>query len=125
MSKPVADLLDETLKSVGVKTCYGVVGGTMNRIDYDIDRSEIDGVHTRRKAAGASAAAAEALLTGSLTACVATSGPGNLHFTNGLYEVNRNRAFSHAHQDADRAAGFESMQEIDHGVLRSRNAYAK
>ena len=105
MSKPVADLLDETLKSVGVKTCYGVVGGTMNRIDYDINRSEIDGVHTRRKAAGTSAATAEALLTGSLTACAGTCGPGNRHFTNGLYEVNRNRALSHAHRDADRAAG--------------------
>ena len=92
MSKRVADLLVETLQAAGVKTCYGIVGDTMNRIAHSIDRSPIDWVHVRHEEAGAFAAAAEASLTGRLTACAGSCGPGSLHFINGLYEANRNRA---------------------------------
>src|SRR5258708_37727021 len=92
MSRRVADLLVETLQASGVKTCYGIVGDTMNRIAHAIDRSQIDWVHVRHEEAGAFAAAAEASLTGRLTACAGTCGPGSLHFINGLYEANRNRA---------------------------------
>ena len=92
MSKRVADLLVETLQAAGVKTCYGIVGDTLNRIAHAIDRSEIDWVHMRHEEAGAFAAGAEAMLTGRLTACAGSCGPGSLHFINGLYEANRNRA---------------------------------
>jgi pyruvate dehydrogenase (quinone) len=68
MSKRVADLLVETLQTAGVKTCYGIVGDTMNRIAHAIDRSEIDRVHMRHEETGAFAAGAEASLTGRLTA---------------------------------------------------------
>ena len=63
-----------------------------NRIAHSIDRSEIDWVHVWYEEAGAFAAAAERLLTGRLTACAGSCGPGSLHFINGLYEANRNRA---------------------------------
>jgi len=64
MGKRVADLLVETLQAAGVRTCYGIVGDTMNRIAHAIDRSKIDWVHMRHEEAGAFAAAAEASLTG-------------------------------------------------------------
>ena len=35
MSKRVADVLVETLQAAGVKTCYGIVGDTLNRIAHD------------------------------------------------------------------------------------------
>src|SRR5947208_11580331 len=76
MSKRVADLVIETLQAAGVRTCYGIVGDTLNRIAHAIDRSEIDWVHMRHEEAGAFAASAEALLTGRLTACAGTCGPG-------------------------------------------------
>ena len=115
MSKRVADLLVETLQAAGVKTCYGIVGDTLNRIAHAIDRSEIDWVHMRHEEAGAFAAAAEAQLTGRLTACAGTCGPGSLHFINGLYEANRNRApvILIATQIVRQDIGFESIQEID------------
>jgi pyruvate dehydrogenase (quinone) len=115
MSKRVADLLVETLQAAGVKTCYGVVGDTLNRIAHAIDRSEIDWVHMRHEEAGAFAAGAEALLTGRLTACAGTCGPGSLHFINGLYEANRNRApiILIATQIMRQDLGFQSIQEID------------
>src|SRR6266481_5683737 len=64
MNKRVADVLVETLQAAGVKTCYGIVGNTLNRIAHAIDRSEIDWVHMRHEEAEASVAGVEALLTG-------------------------------------------------------------
>ena len=115
MSKRVADLLVETLQAAGVKTCYGIVGDTLNRIAHAIDRSEIDWVHMRHEEAGAFAAGAEAQLTGRLTACAGSCGPGSLHFINGLYEANRNRApvILIATQIVRQDLGFESIQEVD------------
>jgi pyruvate dehydrogenase (quinone) len=115
MSKRVADVLVETLQAAGVRTCYGIVGDTMNRIAHAIDGSEIDFVHVRHEEAGAFAAGAEAQLTGRLTACAGSCGPGSLHFINGLYEANRNRApvILIATQIVRQDLGFESIQEID------------
>src|ERR1700681_4147433 len=115
MSKRVADLVVDTLQAAGVRSCYGIVGDTLNRIAHAIDRSEIDWVHVRHEEAGAFAAAAEGLLTGRLTACAGTCGPRSLHFINGLYEANRNRApvILIATQIVRQDLGFESIQEID------------
>ena len=115
MSKRVADVLVETLQDAGVKTCYGIVGDTLNQIAHAIERSEIDWVHMRHEEAGAFAAGAEAQLTGRLTACAGTCGPGSLHFINGLYEANRNRApvILIATQIIRDDIGFDSIQEID------------
>ncbi len=115
MSKRAADLLVETLQAAGVKRCYGIVGDTLNRIAHAIDRSEIDWVHMRHEEAGAFAAGAEAQFTGNLTACAGSCGPGSLHFINGLYEANRNRApvILIATQIVRQDLGFQSIQEVD------------
>src|SRR5205085_7098105 len=115
MSKRTADVLIETLEAAGVRTCYGIVGDTLNRIAHAIDRSEIDWVHMRHEEAGAFAAGAEAQLTGRLTACAGSCGPGSLQFINGLYEANRNRApvILIATQIMRQDLGFESIQEVD------------
>src|SRR5246500_2039927 len=115
MSKRVADVIIETLAAAGGKNCYGIVGDTLNRIAHAIDLSDIDWVHMRHEEAGAFAAQAEALLTGRLTACAGSCGPGSLHFINGLYEANRNRApvILIATQIVRQDLGFQSIQEIN------------
>jgi len=115
MSKRVADVLIETLQSAGVRRCYGIVGDTLNQIAHAIDRSEVEWVHMRHEEAGGFAAQAEALLTGHLTACAGSCGPGSLHFINSLYEANRNRApvILIATQIIRPDIGFESIQEVD------------
>src|SRR3954452_25332288 len=115
MTKRVAELIVETLQSAGVKNCYGIVGDTLNRLAHAIHSSQIDWVHVRHEEAGAFAAGAEAQLTGHLTACAGTCGPGSLHFINGLYEANRNRApvILIATQIVRQDMGFESIQEIN------------
>src|ERR1700760_406760 len=115
MSKKVAKVIVDTLEAAGVQNCYGIVGDTLNVIASHIERSGIGWVHMRHEEAGAFAAQAEALLTGRLTACAGSCGPGSLHFINGLYEANRNRApvILIATQIMRQDLGFESIQEVD------------
>src|ERR1700684_3625361 len=115
MSKRVADVLVETLQAAGVKRCYGIVGDTLNRIAHAIHESKIEWVHMRHEEAGAFAASAEGQFTGELVACGGSCGPGSLHFINGLYEANRNRApvILIATQVVRQDIGFNSIQEVD------------
>jgi pyruvate dehydrogenase (quinone) len=92
MAKTVAEVVIETLQAAGVKHCWGVPGDTLNFVTDAIRRSEIQWVHVRHEEVGGFAAGAEALLTGTLTACAGSCGPGSLHFVNGLFESHRNRA---------------------------------
>lgn len=115
MSKKVAEILVEVLEQAGVQRCYGIVGDTLNLFAEHLERSSIGWVHVRHEEAGAFAAAAEAQLTGHLTACAGSCGPGSLHFINGMYEANRNRApvILIASQIMMNDLGFESIQEVD------------
>src|ERR1700752_1563314 len=128
MSKRVAEVLVEALQAAGVKRCYGISGDTVNRICHAIDASEIEWVHMRHEEAGAFAASAEAQFTGGLTACAGSCGPGSLHFINGLYEANRNRApvVLIATQIVRQDLGFESIQEIDYeDVVKGCSVYCE
>ena len=90
--KTVAEIVVETLQSAGVRHCWGVPGDTLNYVTDAIRRSTIQWVHVRHEEVGGFAAGAEALLSGTLTACAGSCGPGSLHFINGLFESHRNRA---------------------------------
>src|ERR1700726_2022812 len=128
MSKRVADVLIETLQAAGVKRCYGIVGDTLNRIAHAIQESEIEWVHVRHEEAGAIAASAEGQFTGELVACAGSCGPGSLHFINGLYEANRNRApvILIATQIVRQDLGFDSIQEIDYDeVFKGCSVYCE
>jgi len=111
----VADIIIDVLHAAGVKRCYGVVGDTLNHVTDAIRRSPMDWVHVRHEEAGAFAAGAEAYMTGALTACAGSCGPGSLHFINGLYESHRNRApvVLIASQVATRELGVDFPQEVD------------
>src|ERR1700742_943118 len=115
MSKLVADIIVETLQSAGVRRCYGVVGDTLNLIARSLERSEIEWVSVRHEEAGAFAAQAEAQATGHLTAVAGSCGPGSLHFINGIFEANRNRApvVLIASQIVRDELGFDFIQEVD------------
>ena len=107
MAKRVADIVVETLQAAGVKHCWGVPG--------DIRCSDIEWVHVRHEEVAGFAAGAEAMLTGDLTACAGSCGPGSLHFINGLFESRRNRApvVLIASQITSDEQGFDFPQEVD------------
>src|SRR3954447_11671003 len=90
--KTVADQFVETLAAAEVKRIYGVVGDSLNGLTDAIRRQgKIEWVHVRNEEAGAFAAGAEAHLTGELTVCAGSCGPGNLHLINGLFDCHRAR----------------------------------
>src|SRR5258707_3072239 len=92
MAHTIADLMAETLRSIGVRRVYGVVGDSLNGFTDALRREkEIQWVHMRHEEAAAFAAGAEAHLTGALAVCAGSCGPGNLHLINGLFDCHRSR----------------------------------
>lgn len=92
MAKKVAEIFIETLAQAGVKRVYGVVGDSLNGLTDAIrTHKSIEWVHLRHEEVAAFAAGAEAQLTGQVTVCAGSCGPGNLHLINGLYDCHRNR----------------------------------
>jgi pyruvate dehydrogenase (quinone) len=93
MGLSVADALVETAVRAGVERVYGVIGDSLNPIGDAIRRNgKLRWVHVRHEEVGAWAAGAEAQLTGRVTMCAGSAGPGHLHLLNGLYDANRTRA---------------------------------
>jgi pyruvate dehydrogenase (quinone) len=93
MTETAAHYIAATLEKAGVKRIYGVVGDSLNGFtDALRERGKIEWVHVRHEEAAAFAAGAEAQLTGELTVCAGSCGPGNLHLINGLFDCHRNRA---------------------------------
>jgi len=91
-AKRVADLVVETLAGAGVERVYGLTGDSLNGLTDSIRRHErMRLVHVRHEETAAFAAGAEAHLTGRLAVCAGSSGPGNLHLINGLYDCHRSR----------------------------------
>jgi pyruvate dehydrogenase (quinone) len=111
----VADIIIDTLQSAGAKRCYGVVGDTLNQITDAIRRRGMEWVHVRHEEAGAFAAGADAYITGQLTVCAGSCGPGSLHFINGIYEAQRNRVplVLIASQVATQELGIDFPQEVE------------
>src|ERR1700678_2248502 len=92
MAKTVADQFAETLAAAGVKRIYGIVGDSLNGLTDSIRRQgKIEWIHVRHEEVAAFAAGAEAHLTGQLSVCAGSCGPGNLHLINGLYDCHRSR----------------------------------
>ena len=84
----VAEQLVQLFIQAGVERVYGVVGDSLNPIVDAIRRTAgIEWIHVRNEEAGALAASAEAQITGRLAVCAGSSGPGNTHLIQGLYDA--------------------------------------
>ena len=88
----IANIIVETLASIGVRRIYGVPGDSLNGITDAIrTHKSVDWIHTRNEEAAAFAAGADAHLTGTLAVCAGSCGPGNTHLINGLFDCHRSR----------------------------------
>src|SRR5277367_4980635 len=127
MSLLVADTLVETAVRAGVQRVYGVIGDSLNPIGDAIRRDgRLRWVHVRHEEVAAFAAGAEAQLTGRVTMCAGSAGPGHLHLVNGLYDANRSRApvFALASVIASPEIGGSYFQETDpHSVFDGCSVY--
>jgi len=92
MAKSAAEVMVDTLVASGVRRVYGLPGDSLNGITDAIrQHEELQWVHVRHEEVAAFAAGAEAHLTGDLTVCAGSCGPGNMHLINGLYDCHRSR----------------------------------
>src|SRR5437870_4556759 len=92
MAQRVADQFVNILVAAGVKRIYGIVGDSLNGLTDSLRRQgKIEWIHVRHEEVAAFAAGGEAHLTGELTVCAGSCGPGNLHLINGLYDCHRSR----------------------------------
>ncbi|ARM74788.1 thiamine pyrophosphate-dependent enzyme [Acidianus manzaensis] len=93
MAKSVAEIIIETLVKAGVKRIYGIPGDSIDPLMDAMRRNkEIKYVQVRHEEGAAFAASVESKLTGNVTACMGTSGPGSIHLLNGLYDAKMDHA---------------------------------
>lgn len=93
MKKTIARQLVGILGDAGIQRMYGIVGDSLNPVIEGLhEDGRIRWVHMRNEEAAAFAASAEAQITGELAACCGSSGPGNLHLINGLYDAHQSHA---------------------------------
>lgn len=92
-SRRLVDYVLDQLAEWGVRHIYGVAGDTiLPLISAMAERQAPTFVPTRHEEAAAFMAKAEAMLTGNLGVCVATSGPGVAHLVNGLADAQMDSA---------------------------------
>ena len=92
-STTFAQLLVTQLRDLGVERIYGVVGDSLNPVVDAVRTTDgIEWVYVRNEEAGAFAAGAEARVTGKLAVCAGSSGPGNTHLIQGLFDAHRDGA---------------------------------
>ena len=88
----IAYFIAETLRQAGVGRIWGVTGDSLNGLSDSLRKiGEIEWLGTRHEEVAAFAAGAEAHLSGELSVCAGSCGPGNMHLINGLYDCHRNR----------------------------------
>ncbi len=92
MTRTVADLLVGTLEQIGVEQIFALIGDSLNPLADAVRRSSIEWIGVRHEEGAALAAAGQAKLTGRLTVCAGTTGPGSTHLVAGLYEASRDHA---------------------------------
>lgn len=112
----VADIVLDILAAHGVKQVFGVPGDAINDITDGLRRrDDMDFILVRHEEAGAFMASAQAKLTGGLSACVGTAGPGAVHLLNGLYDAKLDHApvIAITGQAATQYIGTGYHQEVD------------
>lgn len=119
-NKIVADVFVDALENFGVERIYGLAGDSLNGITDRIFKSKkMEWVHVRHEEAAAFAAGAEAQITGKLSVCAGSCGPGNLHLINGLYDAHRSGApvLAIAAQIPSHEIGSNYFQETNPNLL--------
>ncbi|MFQ6371677.1 ubiquinone-dependent pyruvate dehydrogenase [Shewanella sp. YIC-542] len=92
MGQSIAYFIADTLSKAGVKRMWGVTGDSLNGISDSLRKlGTIEWLGTRHEETAAFAAGAEASVSGELSVCAGSCGPGNMHLINGLFDCHRNR----------------------------------
>ncbi len=112
----VCEALVDILQRFGVEYVFGIPGDAINTLTDVLRRQDqIKFINMRHEESGAFAASAIAKLTGKLSVCLGTAGPGAIHLLNGLYDAKLDRApvLAITGQTETQFAGKDYYQEID------------
>ena len=125
MSKKVAEIVVDALQKAGAKRIYGIPGDTINHFTNAVAKSDLRWITVRHEEVGAFAAGGESYMTGELSVCAGTCGPGSLHFVNGIYESHRNGApvVLIASDVARTETGFNFPQEVDQKKIYEQHSH--
>ena len=125
MSKKVAEIVVDALQKAGAKRIYGIPGDTINHFTNAVAKSDLRWITVRHEEVGAFAAGGESYMTGELSVCAGTCGPGSLHFVNGIYESHRNGApvVLIASDVARTESGFNFPQEVDQKKIYEQHSH--
>lgn len=92
MAENVAHMFVDSLARAGVTRVWGIAGDSLNAFT---DAIRVDGrlewMHVRHEEGAAFSAGADAAITEEIAVIAGSTGPGNLHFINGLYDAQRSR----------------------------------
>jgi pyruvate dehydrogenase (quinone) len=84
---------------------------------------KIEWMHVRHEEVAAFAAGGEAHVTGALAVCAGSSGPGNLHLINGLFDCHRSRdpvlAIAAHIPSAEIGCGYFQLMPVTSGNAKS------
>ncbi len=111
----VSDVLLRVLAAHDVRQIFGIPGDAINDVTEALRHQDaIRFIGVRHEETGALAASVQAKLTGRLTACMGTSGPGAIHLLNGLYDARMDHApvIAITGQVATGFIGTEAHQEV-------------
>ncbi|AUG81511.1 thiamine pyrophosphate-binding protein [Kitasatospora sp. MMS16-BH015] len=120
MARTVARVIVDTLRDLGVRHVFGVVGDALNPLTDAIRTTEgIDWVGCRHEEAAAFAAGAQSQLSRTLGVCAGTVGPGSVHLLNGLYDAAKSGTpvLAIAGQVPLAELGGDYFQEVDNDLL--------
>src|SRR5271156_832111 len=92
MAQTVAGVMVSVLEQIGVRHIFGLIGDSLNPLADAVRHSDIEWIGVRHEEGAALAASGQAKLTGRLSVCAGTTGPGSTHLVAGLYEASRDHA---------------------------------
>jgi pyruvate dehydrogenase (quinone) len=102
MAKKIAQLMVDTLVQAGVERVYGLPGDSLNGFTDSIRKqNKLQWIHVRHEESAASAAGAEAHLTGRLAVCAGSCGPGNMHLVQWALRLPPKSCASARHRSPD------------------------
>src|SRR5919198_2493546 len=117
MGQIVADFMLERLTQWGIHRIYGYPGDGINGFLGALDRANGDPefIQARHEETAAFMACGHAKFTGTIGACIATSGPGAIHLLNGLYDakLDHQPVLAVVGQQSRMALGSSYQQEVD------------
>ncbi len=122
MENTAAEVIIETLQTLGVKRIYGIPGDSLNPVMDAIRKNgKIEFVQVRHEEGAALEAAFESKATGQVTVCMGTSGPGSIHLLNGLYDAKMDHAsvIALTGQVETELIGSDYFQEVNLNALFS------